>query len=170
MRIQQLIIICLLAFLNSSIATAQDTLAYEIQRQKVNKLLNERSQRFGEYNQSLQKKTGIFGLKTKKDMQASIDILKDIVLTDNHIFKETKVLVDYKDLEKTSITAQAEESEDRIDGYVKTISKLQKEQESQQKLINKLESTAQRNLILFLFFLFTTGILTYLAIKIKRKS
>src|SRR5690554_2014778 len=80
---------------------AQDSLDYEIQRQKVNTLLKDRSERFGQFYESLESKTGIFGLKTKKDMQKSIDILKAIVLNDNHILKETQILVRYKDQEKS---------------------------------------------------------------------
>src|SRR3546814_611948 len=113
MHILQLLIASTFYLITSSVSVAQDTLAYELQRQKVNTLLDERSQRYGDFNQSLQKRTGIFGLKTKKDMQASIDILKEIVLTDNNIFRETKVLVDYKDMEKAFISTQAQESEDR---------------------------------------------------------
>src|SRR5690606_13655972 len=74
-----------------------DSRTYELQRQKVNQLLEERRARFGKFDESLKKKTGIFGLKTKKDMQASIDILESIVKTDNNIFVETKKLIDFKD-------------------------------------------------------------------------
>src|SRR5690554_3634155 len=64
-----------------------DSLDYELQRQKVNHLLDQRSARFGHFDESLKKRTGIFGLKTKRDMQASLDILHEIVLTDNEIFR-----------------------------------------------------------------------------------
>ncbi len=113
-----------------------DSLSYELQRQKVNQLLDERRARFGHFDESLKKKTGIFGLKTKKDMQASIDILNSIVQTDNHIFVETKKLLDFKDqqldykeFEKERIAELAKEYDSRINGYITTISKLQKEQE-----------------------------------------
>lgn len=146
---------------------SQDTLAYEIQRQRVNELLDQRSNRFGQFNQSLEAKTGIFGFKTKKDMQASIDILKEIVITDNNIFKETKVLLDYKDMEKTFITYQAEESIARINGYVNTISKQQKVQEEQSAEIKELQQKSNRYLV---YFLFSTLLLIILAIiLIKQK-
>lgn len=128
----------------TSLSLAQetsDTTGYENQRQKVNKLLAERSQRFGQFDESLQKRTGIFGLKTKKDMQASIDILKQIVLTDNNIFQETKALLDYKDFEKTQIAEKASEFDGRINGYIKTISKLQREHEKMASELTTLEKT-----------------------------
>src|SRR3546814_13602919 len=98
--------------------STSDTSGYEAQRQKVNQLLQQRSARFGQFDESLKKRTGIFGLKTKKDMQASIDILKQIVLTDNEVFRETKMLLDYKEFEKWQISHKAteiERSEQRID-------------------------------------------------------
>ena len=118
-----------------------DTADYEAQRQKVNALLNERSQRFGQFDESLQKRTGIFGLKTKKDMQASIDILKQVVQMDNAIFQETKALLDFKDFEKSQISEKAMEFDGRIDGYIKTISKLQREHERMSEEINALDRT-----------------------------
>ena len=60
--------------------STSDSSGYEAQRQKVNELLQQRSARFGQFDESLKQRTGIFGLKTKKDMQASIDILKQIVV------------------------------------------------------------------------------------------
>src|SRR5690606_38635822 len=116
-------------------------------------LLNQRSARFGQFNQSLQSRTGIFGLKTKKDMQASIDILKEIVATDNHIFKETKVLLDYKDMEKTFISYQANQSAERINGYVNTISKQQKIQEQQSQQIKELQQKSDRYFVYLLLSL-----------------
>src|SRR5690606_7334543 len=104
MYFHKFILVLTLLLVCSLSVNAQDTLAYEVQRQRVNDLLNKRTARFGQFNQSLEARTGIFGFKTKKDMQASIDILKEIIATDNHIFKETKVLLDYKDMEKTFIS------------------------------------------------------------------
>ncbi|MGK6351765.1 hypothetical protein [Parapedobacter sp. DT-150] len=126
-----------------TVSPAADTVTYEQQRQKVNDLLTERSARFGQFDESLRRRTGIFGLKTKKDMQASIDILKQIVLTDNTIFRETKTLLDFKDFEKTQIAQQASEFDGRINGYIKTISKLQRERERLTNEVDALEKTNQ---------------------------
>lgn len=135
-----------------------DTAEYEVQRQKVNELLQQRSARFGQYEQSLQQRTGIFGLKTKRDMQASIDILKEIVLTDNHIFKETKRLVDFKDFEKEMVTQQAEEFDSRINGYIATISKLQKEQIALQEQIDTLQYQRRNSIAISVFVLIALAI------------
>lgn len=145
---------------------ASDTSGYETQRQKVNTLLQRRSARFGQFDESLKKRTGIFGLKTKKDMQASIDILKQIVLTDNDIFRETKMLLDYKDFEKSQIAQQANEFDGRINGYIKTISKLQREQERLSAEVDRLEKANLRSQgMMILFGLALAGVGIFLAIR-----
>ena len=51
-----------------------DSIAYQAERKKINAMLNERKQKFGEYDESLSKHTGIFGLQTKKDIRRSNEI------------------------------------------------------------------------------------------------
>lgn len=139
-------------------ANQPDSKDYDQQRERVNALLKERSKRFGDFDKSLQSKTGIFGLKTKKDMQASIDILEEIVLNDNRIFKETKALLEFKDIEQRSISNSAQESRARIDGYVRTISKMQKNQEA---LSNRIDALEKQN-GLYLTAIVILGILSAL--------
>jgi hypothetical protein len=69
---------------------SSDSLAYQAQRKKINNMLAQRKQKFGQYTESLTKHTGIFGLHTKKDIRASNDILMDIVKTDDDIFCAVK--------------------------------------------------------------------------------
>ncbi len=164
------IVACLFGLPYASAVEAQtpasDTSGYETQRQKVNTLLQRRSARFGQFDESLKKRTGIFGLKTKKDMQASIDILKQIVLTDNDIFRETKMLLDYKDFEKSQIAQQANEFDGRINGYIKTISKLQREQERLSAEVDRLEKANLRSQgMMILFGLALAGVGIFLAIR-----
>lgn len=148
---------------------SSDSLDYENQRQKVNRLLDERNQKFGQYDESLNKRTGIFGLKTKKDMQSSLNILLQIVETDNYIFRETKNLLNYKDqilsyetFEKNKIQDLADDYDQRIDKYIQTISKLQREQESLKAELETLKT--QSGIYTGLTFLFAAlgiGILIY---------
>ncbi len=133
-------------------ATDSDSVNYEQQRQRVNKLLEERSQRFGEFDLSIQKKTGIFGIfKTKGDMQKSIDILKQVVITDNNIFVETKRLLDLKDYESDRHAALAREYDKQVSAYMKTITKLQDENDKlRAQLDNMDQSDQQSNFLLYL--------------------
>ena len=104
-----------------------DSLAYQLQKNKINEMLTLRSDEFGQYDQSLTSRTGIFGLKTKKDMQKSLNILTDIIEADNAILKETKTLLDYKDYQQERVQNTSQESEVRSLGYMRTFNKIQSE-------------------------------------------
>ena len=155
-------IVYLLLFTFFYLHSAAQT-AYETQRKKVNNLLENRSLKFGRYDESLTMRTGIFGLKTKKDMQRSNDILTEIVQTDNEIFKELKILLDYKDLEKSRVEAVASETETRMNAYMQTIKKLQDQND---KLRAELDETESKNtrfanslIVIILFMIISLGIL-----------
>lgn len=106
-----------------------DSLTYALQRNKINNMLEARRNKFGQFDVSLNSRTGIFGLKTKKDMQRSMDILREIVQTDNGIFKETKTLLDFKTFQQEQVASQSKESEYKNLAYMHTINKLQTENE-----------------------------------------
>ncbi len=131
------IYLLLLLFLQIQAKAQQDTSTYAAQRVKVNALLAERSEKFGQYDESLNQRTGIFGWQTKKDIKNSNEILREVVLTDNNIFKELKILMEYKDLQNQQKVAVADHSQERIEGYMKTIKKLQDQNEILQKESNK---------------------------------
>lgn len=117
-----------------------DSISFESQRKRVNDLLDERSKRFGEYTTSLEQKTGVFGLfKTKNDMQKSIDILKSVVINDNSIFIETRKLINIKDSQAERFQKLASEYDQQVTAYMKTISKLQVENEQLRAKIDTLE-------------------------------
>lgn len=138
-----------------------DSTLFESQRKLVNTLLEERSRKFGEYDQSLQQRTGIFGLfKSKSDMQKSIDILQAIVINDNNIFIETRKLLDLKDTERERFQLLATDFDNQVTAYMKTVSKLQKENEKLQQQIKELqEGEHHSNLIFYLIALLFIGLL-----------
>lgn len=126
-----------------------DSLAYKLQRKKINAMLAQRAQKFGQYDESLTKHTGIFGLQTKKDIRRSNDILMDIVKTDNDIYKELKILLDYRVFQQTQVQNHSQETEQSTLGYMNTINKLraqidelkadaQEQQQQQEKTRNML--------------------------------
>ncbi|WP_159636666.1 hypothetical protein [Sphingobacterium composti Ten et al. 2007 non Yoo et al. 2007] len=142
---------------------------FEDQRQKVNNLLNARAKKFGEYDSSLQQKTGIFGLfKSKGDMQKSIDILKQIVITDNNIFVETRKLLDLKDSEKERYELLASEYDQQVTAYMKTISKLQAENDKLREAIKKLEEEDHScSTYIYLFSIVIIGLIAALIYQYK---
>lgn len=123
-----------------------DSLAYQLQRTKINQMLENRRQKFGQYDQSLKMHTGIFGLQTKKDIRRSNDILMDIVKTDDDIFRELKILMDYRVFQQQQAQTHSTESQNVTLAYMNTINRLraqidQLKQEAQQ------EKTHQQNLL-----------------------
>jgi len=101
-----------------------DSLAYQLQRKKINNMLDERHRKFGQYDESLKKHTGIFGLQTKKDIRRSNDILMDIARTDDSIFIQTKILLNYRTFQQQQAEVKSSQAEDYSLGYMNTINRL----------------------------------------------
>ena len=139
-------ILCLFIVICAAILNlnAQENSAYELQRTKINALLADRSAKFGQYDQSLTAKTGIFGLQTKKDIRNSNEILRQIVLNDNEIFTQLKVLMDYKDLQVQEVKISATSNAESILSYRKTIKELQDQSIKLTKELNESESSNSR--------------------------
>ncbi|WP_231459486.1 hypothetical protein [Pedobacter sp. Leaf132] len=151
---------CLISilFLNIQLFAQQDTTAYAAQRVKVNSLLKERSTKFGQYDESLNQRTGIFGWQTKKDIKNSNEILRQVVLTDNNIFKELKILMDYKDLQNEQKVAVADNSQEKIENYMLTIKKLQDQNETLKvELSRKDNKSLSTYIIVFLLLIMAGG-------------
>lgn len=123
---------------------AQDSAAYELQRAKINALLADRSAKFGQYDQSLNAKTGIFGLQTKKDIRNSNEILRQIVLNDNEIFTQLKVLMHYKDLQAAQVKSSVNTNSESILSYRKTIKQLQDQSQKLSLQLEEEESSSSR--------------------------
>jgi hypothetical protein len=107
-----------------------DSLAYQAQRKKINNMLAIRKQKFGQYDQSLTEHTGIFGLQTKKDVRRSGDILMDIVKTDNDIFVQLKILLDYRTFEQKLVQNHVVAADSSNIGFMNTINKLRVENDT----------------------------------------
>ncbi len=133
-----MLFVCLLC-VTFAVQAQVDTNSYQTQRFKINELLKERSARFGQYDQSLNQRTGIFGFQTKKDIKNSNEILRQIVLNDNNIFKELKVLLEYKDLQVQQVQSNAQASNERISAYMAAIKKLQDQNEILRKQLSEQE-------------------------------
>lgn len=131
----------------------KDTTAYQTQRLKINALLTERSAKFGQYDESLTTRTGIFGVQTKKDIKKSNEILRQIVLNDNHVFKELKVLLDYKDLEVKQVQNTMTSTSNRVENYKQSIKKLQDQNELLRQELKVQEDATRFTTVLFVCIL-----------------
>ena len=147
----------------SAQAVQPDTSAYNIQRLKINKLLAERSLKFGQYDESLHARTGIFGLQTKKDIRNSNEILRQITLNDNDIFKEIKILMDYKDLEVEKTKTEVSTTGSRVQNYMLSIKKLQDQQEKLKQDVAAAERSKNFYMLIIVILTVTLiGLLIYL--------
>lgn len=87
-------------------------------------MLDDRHKKFGQYDESLKKHTGIFGLQTKKDIRRSNDILMDIARTDDSIFIQTKILLSYRTFQQQQAEVKSSQAQDYSLGYMNTINRL----------------------------------------------
>lgn len=141
-------ILLLVAFCFSMIAAnAQansDSLAYQAQRKRINSMLDQRKQKFGQYTQSLSMHTGIFGLQTKKDIRRSNDILMDIVKTDDDIFVQLKILLEYRTFQQIQVQSRSVETDNANLGFMNTINKLRAQNEKLQRDAKAAEEQQQK--------------------------
>jgi hypothetical protein len=121
------LILAVLFCFSTSLVFAQaknDSLAYQFEHKKINDMLARRTMKFGQYDQSLNMHTGIFGMQTKKDIRRSNDILMDIVKTDDSIYRELKILFEFSVFQRTQIQDHSKEAEESNIGFMATINKL----------------------------------------------
>jgi hypothetical protein len=130
-----------------------DSIAYQAERKTINAMLAQRAQKFGQYDQSLSKHTGIFGLQTKKDIRNSNDILMDIVKTDNDIYKEIKILLDFRAFQQTQAQTKVKETEDNTIGYMTAINKLRKQVDDLKAEADQSQREAEKSMRMFMISL-----------------
>ncbi len=165
-------ILSLVALITTFSAIAQknsDSLAYQLQRKKINAMLAVRAQKFGQYDQSLAMHTGIFGLQTKKDIRRSNDILMDIAKTDDDIYKQIKILLEFRAFQQTQVQTKSNEVQESEIGFMSTINKLRTQ-------IDKLNAEAlkqqQENAELrrnFIIAVIAAGLLVLLLFRRKKQ-
>jgi hypothetical protein len=149
-----------------------DSATYQRQRQKINSMLAVRSQKFSRYDKSLSEHTGIFGLQTKKDIRHSNDILMDIVRTDNDIYKQLKILLDYRVFQQEQAVDKSKEAEGTALESMYTINRLQKQLEKLKKEQDKKETEHSHEALYFKIsvFILVLIILFILSRQIRRKE
>jgi len=158
-KVKKLILLLILCFLfiNSFAQAKNDSLAYQLQRKKINEMLAQRTLKFGRYQESLRLHTGIFGLQTKNDIRRSNDILMDIVKTDDAIYRELKILLEYRTFQQTSVQSKSREAENTNIGLMMNINKLRQQNDHMKtdadKQFRMHEKTDRLYLGIFIFML-----------------
>jgi hypothetical protein len=135
-------------------------------------MLQERAAKFGQYDESLRMHTGIFGFQTKKDIRRSNDILMDIVKTDDDIYKEIKILMEYRVFQQTQAQTHSQETDENNMGFMNAINKLRTELESTKAEDEKKEQQRQKtkNWVILVFALMFASILYLFMQNRKLKS
>lgn len=143
-----------------------DSLAYQLQRKKINDMLEVRKQKFGQYDESLSKHTGIFGLQTKKDIRRSNDILMDIVNTDNDIYRELKILLDYRTFQQQQVQTHSAEAENSNLGFMNTINRLRQQVDQlKQDAANEKKAQIKTVRTYIILFVLMLGSILYLLMR-----
>ena len=141
-------------------------MTYQLQRAKINQMLDVRRQKFGQYEESLTKHTGIFGLQTKKDIRRSNDILMDIAKTDDDLFREIKILMDYRVFQQQQAQTHSTETENVNLGFMTTINKLRTQADQlKQELQNEKDHQVKQLQIFIIVFVLMLGSILYLILK-----
>jgi hypothetical protein len=167
-----LLILFSLFFADTFAQVSSDSLAYQAQRKKINNMLAQRKQKFGQYDQSLSRHTGIFGLQTKKDIRASNDILMDIVKTDNDIFVQLKVLLDYRTFQQNQAMSHSSEIDSTNLGFMNSINKLRAENEKLKQDAATAEAERQQSgqRSMFIIIGLLVAVLYLLRLKFVKKT
>lgn len=135
-------------------------------------MLEARRLKFGQYAESLKKHTGIFGLQTKKDIRHSNDILLDINKTDEDIFEQIKVLLNYRTdqlntrvFQQQQVQAKSAQLEDHSMHYMATINQLREQVDKLKKDADEAERHYDHkqvlNVIVFVLMLASILILLF---------
>ncbi len=125
-------------------------------RKELMDLLQERRERFDAYASSIEKRSGIFGNKTKKDMQQSNNVLTEIVRTDNRIIGVLNRTVDFRNYEKVTLGYDVQANTDRINSLLNSIDTLQK----QVTVLNARKSQLSSGLLRMKMVTFFLGIIS----------
>ena len=106
----------MMPFVFATMSKAQNAPSFssDSTRRELFELLKERKELFSQYSQSLEKKSGFFGNRTKNDMKASEIKLTDIVTIDNRIMNALNRSLEFKNFEKVNMRYDVNQYEERV--------------------------------------------------------
>ena len=127
-------------------------------------LLKERKAVFDQYSSSINKKSGLFGNRTKNDLKDSQEKLVSIVAADNKIMNSLSRTLDFRNFEKLNLSYDVNSYEDRIRNLL-TLNDTLNNQNNIYKKENKiLNSTIKKHHLYFamlILLLILSGIVLF---------
>jgi hypothetical protein len=136
-------------------------------RMNLQNLLAERAKNFSAFTSSIQKRSGIFGNKTKGDLQKSNDILIDIVTLDNDIMDALHRSLSYKTFEKTTDNYSSRDCEMKLKQSMQVTDTLMKQITV---LEDKIKHPGTSSTVYKILFFLSALACLVLAIRLKRKE
>ncbi|HEY8929416.1 MAG TPA: hypothetical protein VIM55_09515 [Mucilaginibacter sp.] len=147
-----------------------DSVAYQLQRKKINAMLAARTAKFSKYDESLKQHTGIFGLQTKKDIRRSNDILMDIVKADDSIYRELKILLEYRAFQQKQVQTQSKETESATLGYMSTINRQRAQLDALRADSEKQEQQAEKTKNTLMLVIIALALVALIALFGRRRT
>jgi hypothetical protein len=145
MRKAFLISVLMFSFLHTG---AQAQMQME-DRMNLQNLLAERAKNFSAYTSSIQKRSGIFGNKTKTDIQKSNEVLLAIVTLDNDIMDALNRALSYKTFEKTTDNYSSLDCEMKLKQSMQVTDTLMKQLTVVENKIRQRNNSASLYSVLF---------------------
>jgi hypothetical protein len=136
---------------------------------ELQKLLKDRKDRFEEYATSADKRSGIFGTKTKKDLEKSREILLEIVKTDNNIFNELNHVIVKRGMTKADYSYDQITDKQTIDRLAQAVDTLNKQLIVAKEINTSLQKKAGVQKVVF-FLLITAIVLLLLLVLMTRRN
>ena len=136
-------------------------------RMNLQNLLAERAKNFSAYTSSIQQRSGIFGNKTKGDIQKSNEVLLAIVTLDNDIMDALNRALSYKSFEKTTDNYSSRDCEQKLKQSMQVTDTLMK----QLTMVEKKNRQRDNSSFLYrtLFYLALSGCII-LFFRLRRKN
>ena len=158
MSIQKTALLMIMCFFSMHAFAQKNTLK---DRNDLKNLLEERRQKFDSYTSSLEKRSGIFGNKTKKDIQASNEVLINIVETDNRIINTLYRVIDLRNLQTSNTKFDVLKQNQNYENLLRATDTLSK----QVSVLSDASKTAKRKATKFqvLFYIAATLLILLLA-------
>jgi hypothetical protein len=137
-------------------------------RMNLQNLLAERAKNFSAYTSSIQKRSGIFGNKTKTDIQKSNEVLLAIVTLDNDIMDALNRALSYKTFEKTTDNYSSRDCEMKLKQSMQVTDTLMKQLTLVEKKIRQGNNSA--SVYSMLFYIALAGCFVMFIMMKRRKS